>query len=91
MKKVSCIWIAVLLLSSGNLFAEDMRKPEPVKSLSYQIKLLIGHETIAVGDKDLKGKVLFTLNEHQEIVVLAVEADTKEMKAEIPGKSERNR
>ncbi|MBT8183835.1 MAG: hypothetical protein KJN76_03270 [Eudoraea sp.] len=79
MKKLSYIMAAVLLLSLSNLHAGEMVKPKPAKSLSYQIKDLIGHDAIEVADKDLKGKILFTLNKDREIVVLAVEADTEQM------------
>jgi len=70
---------AVLLLSLSNLQAGETVKPKPAKSLSYQIKDLIGHDAIKVGEQDLKGKILFTLNKDREIVVLAVEADTEQM------------
>ena len=70
---------AVLLLSLSNLKASETIKPKPAKSLSYQIKDLIGHDAIQVINQDLKGKILFTLNKDREIVVLSIEADTKQM------------
>jgi hypothetical protein len=79
MRKLSYIMAAVLLLSLSNLRAGETAKPKPAKSLSYQIKDLIGKDAIKVGDQDLKGKILFTLNKDREIVVLSVEADTKQM------------
>ena len=70
---------AVMLLSLSNLQAGETLKPKPAKSLSYQIKDLIGHDAIKVDDADLKGRILFTLNKDREILVLAVEADTEQM------------
>ena len=80
MTKLSYILAAVVMLSLSNLKAGESVKPKPAKSLSYQIKDLIGHDAIKVSDQDLKGKILFTLNKDREIVVLAVEADTEQMK-----------
>ena len=76
---------AVLLLSLSGLRASEELKPKPGKSLSYQIKNLIGHDVIKVQDQDLKGKILFIINKDQEIVVLSVEADTREMETYIKG------
>lgn len=77
---------AVLMLSLSSLTAAEDVKPKPAKSLAYQIKDLIGHDAIQVDNQDLKGRVLFTLNEDREIVVLAVEADTEQMEALIKGR-----
>ena len=79
MRKLSYLLAAVLVLSFSNLRAGESIKPKPAKSLSYQIKDLIGHDAIKVENSDLKGKILFTLNKEREIVVLDVEADTEQM------------
>ncbi|MEX0289033.1 MAG: hypothetical protein AB3N14_07960 [Flavobacteriaceae bacterium] len=79
MRKLSYIMAAVMLLSLSGLRAGESEKPKPGKSLAIQVKELIGHESIEVKNEDLKAKILFTINEDKEIVVLAVEADTENM------------
>ena len=83
MRKFSYILAAVMLLSLGHLRAGELEKPKPGKSLTHQIKELIGHDAIEVQNSDLKGKILFTINEDREIVVLSVQADTEEMEVMI--------
>lgn len=73
MRKISLILVAIMLLSAGNLFANDPKTNDPSKSLSTQIGELLDDNPFIVVDADLLANVKFTLNENREIVVLKVQ------------------
>lgn len=72
MRKISLILVAAMLLSAGNLFANDAKTTDPSKSLSTQIGDLLDDNPLIVEGNDLMANVRFTLNENHEIVILNV-------------------
>ena len=74
MRKFRLILAAALLVVSGNLFANDLDKTDPQKSLSTQIWERLKDNNLALGKaKELTATVLFTVNSEKEIVVISVE------------------
>jgi hypothetical protein len=88
MRKFSLILVAATLLASGNLFANDIDKTNPQKSLATQIGELLKENTLLVENYDLTAKILFTVNSEAEIVVISV--DTKDSDLESFVKSKLN-
>ncbi len=76
MRKISVVLVAAMLLSVGNLFANDSKNPPAKKNLSTQIGDLLENNTFVLENNDLTGMVRFTLNDENQIVVLSV--DTKD-------------
>ncbi len=73
MRKISLILVAVMLLSAGNLFANDVNSSDPSKSLSNQIGELLDDNPFIVEGFDLVATIKFTLNGKHEIVILDVQ------------------
>lgn len=73
MRKISLVFLAAALLSTGNLLATTPGT-DPSKSLSAQIGELLEDNRLEV-EQDLKATVLFTLNEQGEIVVFSVDTE----------------
>lgn len=87
MRKINLILVAVMLLVSGSIFANNGKDSnKPVKNLATQIAELLKDNSIIIENKDLKGTVLFTLNEDKEIVVLSVKTNDTEFEQFIKGK-----
>ncbi len=75
MRKISLVWVAVALLSVGNVFADNKpKKAEPAKTLSGHIARLLDDNSF-VAEQDMTATVRFTLNSKNEIVVLSVDTD----------------
>ena len=72
MRKLSLVFVAALLLASGNVLANETEGVEPAKSLSNQITKMLEDNTFSDEDSDLTAQVRFTLNNEGEIVVLSV-------------------
>lgn len=85
MRKFSLILVAATLLASGNLFANDMDKTNPQKSLATQIGELLKENTLLV-DYDLTAKILFTVNSEAEIVVISVDTGDSDLESFVKGK-----
>jgi len=77
MKKFSVVLIAAMLLSVGHVFAKEVTKVDPSKSLSMQISQLLNGSTFIQNEVEQFAQVRFTLNNEHEIVVLSVESDSK--------------
>jgi hypothetical protein len=77
MRKLSLVFVAAMLLATGNILANDSVKIDPEKQLSIQIGKLLSDNYLADNQVDLTAQVRFTLNNDGEIVVLSVETDNK--------------
>ncbi|WP_047246006.1 hypothetical protein [Maribacter thermophilus] len=75
MRKLSLIFVAAMLLSTGNILASDIDGVKPSKSLSTQITKLLEDNSFTDEETDLTAQVRFTLNSEGEIVVLSVDTD----------------
>ncbi|WP_297765327.1 hypothetical protein [uncultured Muriicola sp.] len=75
MRKLPVVLAAALLLSAGNLFANDSKTNDPKKDLAIQISQLLKDNSFVINDHDLTAKVLFTLNKNKEIVVISVDTE----------------
>jgi hypothetical protein len=72
MKKLPVLIASALLLTAGNLFANDSKTTDPKKDLAIQISELLDKNSFIIEDHDLTAEVLFTLNDKKEIVVISV-------------------
>lgn len=82
MRKISLVLVAAMLLSTGSLFANDLKKVEPPQTLSMQIyKMLKGSKYALKNKLELTAQVRFTINNIREIVVMSV--DTEDANLEI--------
>ncbi len=80
MKTLKIVTVASMLLFVGNLSAREPKKDNGgTKPLSKQIAYMLKGSAIPVKDKDLKAKIVFTLNQDQEIVVLAIHSESPEL------------
>ncbi len=86
MRKLSLVLVAAMLLSAGSAFAGSFEKPKPSKNLSAQIAEILEASQIKVKDADLTARVLFTLNEENEIIVLKVDSDDPRLEQIIKSK-----
>lgn len=75
MKKVSITLVAILLLASGSVFANDINTVNPTKNLVTQIKKMLKDNSFEVAEKDLIAEVRFTINKERELVVLSVDTE----------------
>ncbi|MDO6519754.1 hypothetical protein [Zobellia uliginosa] len=81
MRNLSLVWVAAMLLSVGSLFANGKESEKPSRSLAYQIAELLSDNELTVQEVDKLARVRFTLNERQEIVILAIDSDNEVVKA----------
>ena len=75
MRKLPVVLVAALLLTAGNLFANDSNTTDPKKELAIQISHLLEDNSFVLNDHDLTANVLFTLNKDMEIVVISVDSE----------------
>lgn len=75
MRKLSLVFVAAMLLATGNILANNSVKEDPTKKLSTQIGELLEDNYLTFEEVSLTAQVRFTLNAEGEIVVLSV--DTK--------------
>ncbi|MBD0779132.1 hypothetical protein HPE56_15135 [Maribacter sp. ANRC-HE7] len=75
MRKLSLVFVAAMLLFTGNIFANNSDKDNPLKKLSVQIGELLENTSFTSDYVDLTAQVRFTLNKQGEIVVLSVDTD----------------
>ncbi|MFK5974728.1 MAG: hypothetical protein QM485_15810 [Flavobacteriaceae bacterium] len=75
MRKISLVLVAAILLSVGNVMANDSEKKNPPKSLSAQIGEMLNRNNFIFKKSNLVADVRFTLNNAKEIVVLSVDTN----------------
>lgn len=75
MRKLPVVLVAAILFSAGNLFANDSKTTDPKEALAIQISHLLEDNSFIVKDHELTAKVVFTLNNHKEIVVISVDTE----------------
>lgn len=73
MRKLSLVFVAAMLLVSGNILANDFIRNNPTKKLSTQIGEFLQDNYLTAKDVSLTAQVRFTLNNQGEIVVLSVD------------------
>lgn len=73
MKKLA-VFVLILVLGSGSTFAND-KNDNPAKNLSQQIALLLENPEISIQKEEIKASIEFTINTHNEIVVLTVNSE----------------
>lgn len=87
MRKFNLVLVAVALLISGNLLANESDKNDPQKNLATQIRELLKVNQLVIYDADeLTAEVLFTVNSDAEIVVISVETDDSNLESFVKGK-----
>ncbi|MGB6152546.1 MAG: hypothetical protein WBG48_11185 [Pricia sp.] len=72
MRKLSLVFVAAMLLSAGNGFANEVNTVDPSKSLSAQIGQLLSDNAFTENEVAQTAQVRFTLNNERQIVVLSV-------------------
>ncbi len=80
MRKISLVLVAVMLLITGSSFANNnsIKKEKPITSLSLKIGQLLNNNNLTEKEEGAKAKVIFMLNDENEIVVLSVDSDENE-------------
>ena len=86
MKKISLLLIAAMLLSFGNVFANQPSsvsnsKVDPEKKMTIQIGEMLSENSFIHQGYDLLAQVRFTLNKEGEIVVLSVATEDERLEA----------
>lgn len=71
MKKISLVLVAFLLLSVGNVLANNHKPENSTKKISTQIHQMLEKNNFDISD-DLTADVRFTINDKNEMVVLSV-------------------
>lgn len=80
MGKLSLVTAWAVMLVSGSVWATTPKKDSEVRTLSEQIQEILAENSIYVKNEDLTARVLFTLNEDQRIVILAIKTDYWDVK-----------
>ena len=75
MRKLSLVFVAAMLLVTGNVLANDAEGVKPNQSLSSQITKMLSDNSFSDQENDLTAQVRFTLNGEGQIVVLSVDTD----------------
>lgn len=75
MRKISIAIVAMFLLVSGNVLANDANTVEPTKNLVTQIQKMLKDNVFEVAEQDLTAEVRFTVNVEGELVVLSVDTE----------------
>ena len=87
MRKLSLVFVAAMLLVTGNILANDSVKVDPTKKLSTQIgELLEDNYLVTSDDVSLTAQVRFTLNNEGEIVVLSVDTANERLESFVKGR-----
>ena len=84
MKKMSLAVMAMLLLSTVSVVANEGNKP--VKKLSVQIQEMLNIDSFELEEGEIKAEVRFTLNKDGEIVVLSVETENSFLEGFVKGR-----
>jgi len=75
MRKISLVLVAVMLLSAGNLLANNSSEDKPSKTLVAQISKMLSKNLLTENEVNITAHVRFTVNSNSEIVVLSVKTD----------------
>jgi hypothetical protein len=81
MRKLSLVFVAAMLLATGNILANDSVNTVPTKKLSAQIGELLEDNYLTDNQVNLTAQVRFTLNNEGEIVVLSVDTENKSLES----------
>lgn len=73
MRKLSYLFVAAMLLSTGSILANSTDARTPVQGISEQITQLLSDNSFSEEECDSTAQVRFTLNADGEIVVLSVQ------------------
>ena len=79
MRKLSLVFVAAMLLATGNILANDSVKEDPTKTLSTQIGELLEGNSLTFDEVSLTAQVRFTLNDQGKIVVLSVDTENESL------------
>jgi len=85
MRKISLVLVAALLLTTGNVLANDYKPENSVKKLSTQIHKMLKENSFDISD-DLTANVRFTINDEGEIVVLSVSTTNETLEGFVKGR-----
>jgi hypothetical protein len=85
MRKVSLVLVAALLLTVGNVLANDYEPENPAKKIATQIHKMLKDNSFDVSD-DLTADVRFTINNEGEIVVLSVATSNQNLEGFVKGR-----
>ena len=80
MRKLSFATAIAVMLVSSSVWATTPKKTSEVRTLTEQIQEILAENSIYVKNEDLTARVLFTLNEDQRIVILAIKTDYWDVK-----------
>lgn len=86
MKKMSVVLVAAMLLSAGNVFANEVKTVDPSKSLSAQISQMLSDNAFTQNEVELTAQIRFTLNNAHQIVVLSVATENPVLEEFVKGK-----
>ncbi len=88
MRKFNLFLVAVCLLVSGSLLANDNDKAKKKpQNLTDQITVLLSDNQFVVEEnEDITAKVKFMVNEHGEIVVLSVATENTRLEGFVKGR-----
>jgi len=86
MKKVSVMLVAALLLSTGSIFANDVKEANPAKDISSQITKMLDKNEFSEDEIDASAQVRFTMNKQGEIVVLSVDTENSSLESFVKGR-----
>jgi len=86
MRKLSLVVVAAMLLSTGNVLANDVKGENPSANLSTQISKMLTENNFSEEHDDLTAQVRFTLNADGEIVVLSVNSEFDKMESFVKAK-----
>ncbi|NJB72456.1 hypothetical protein GGR42_002947 [Saonia flava] len=88
MRKISLVLVAAMLLTAGNLFANDFTKVEPSKKLSTQIAEMLNDNKIVLEQDydELTAQIRFTINNEGEIVVMSVDTENNSLEGFVKSK-----
>ncbi|GMN09473.1 hypothetical protein MTsPCn9_00710 [Croceitalea sp. MTPC9] len=85
MRKISLVLVAALLLTAGNVLANDYKPENPAKKLTTQIHKMLEDNTFNEKN-DLTADIRFIINENSEMVVLSVYTTNKALENFVKGR-----
>lgn len=86
MRKISLVLVAAMLLSTGSIFANDVKDNDPSESLSTQITKILSNNHFSEAEIDMSAQVRFTVNKEGEIVVLSVDTENAALESFVKGR-----
>lgn len=85
MRKISVMLVAALLLSVGNVLANDFNPKDSSKTLCSQIHKMLKSNSFDISE-DATADVRFTINNEGEIVVLSVSTSNETLEGFVKGR-----